>query len=160
VVLLGIAVFLLFLSPFLAVGSALILTRIYFERRFQAGIDAATAELEKLAKGEPCQSASILNAIGQLVGSEAGRSAKASLMADLSHAKRQVNSAGVDAEAEAIGEGAPGLGSLLAGMSGGRKKSILNNPLVQLALAGLGRGSGNGSGSGSGSRVTPRSFKM
>jgi len=159
-VLLIIAVPLLILAPFVAVGGALILTKRYVEQRYLAGVEAATSELEKLAKGEPCQTAAILNAIGQLVGAEAGRSAKASLMADLAHGKRNLNAAEAEAQAEALTEGAPpGIGALLSGMSGGRKNKLLSNPLVQLALAGLGR-SGAGNGSSGPSRPGPRSFSL
>lgn len=158
--LLIIAVPMLILAPFVAVGGALILTKRYVEQRYLAGVEAATSELEKLAKGEPCQTAAILNAVGQLVGAEAGRSAKASLMADLAHGKRNLNAAEAEAQADALTEGAPpGIGALLAGMSGGRKSKLLSNPLVQLALAGLGR-AGAGNGSSGPSRPGPKSFSL
>jgi len=160
-ILLLIAAFLMFLSPFLAVGLALFLTRRYVEGRVQAVLDVATSELEALSKGEACQSGAVLNAIGQLVGSEAGRSAKAALMADLAHGKRNLNAAEAEAQADALTEGAPpGIGALLAGMSGRRKSKLLGNPLVQLALAGLGRGGNQGNHSSGPSRPGPKSFSL
>ena len=154
---LSVAVIVLILGNTLALAGALIITKRYAEGRFRSAVDLATTELEKLAKGEPCQSAAILNAIGQLIGSEAGRSAKASLMADLAHGKRNLNAAEDEAAGAALTEGSPALGALLSGMSGGRKNKLLSNPLVQLAMAGLGRGHGNGSATSS---KPPKSFSL
>lgn len=159
-ILLWIAVPLLILAPFFAMGLALVVVKYYLERRVQDVLDVCMSELEHLSKGEACQSAAVLNAVGQLVGAEAGRSAKAALMADLSHGKRQLNAAQAEAQAEAIAEGSPpGIGSILAGMSGGRKSKLLSNPLVQLALAGLGR-SNEGNHSDGASKQPPKSFTL
>src|SRR5574343_233904 len=97
-------------------------------------IDSANAELGHLVAGEPCQSASVLNAIARSVGSEAGRSMKASLMAELSHAQRAINADAEDAAVDAIGEQHPGIGNALAIMPGKTRRQLAKNPFAQLAL--------------------------
>ena len=66
----------------------LFLVRAWVRREKRRLLESARAELSKLIAGEPCEVGSIANAFGRHIGSEAGRSAKASLLADLSHMKR------------------------------------------------------------------------
>lgn len=96
--------------------------------------DQAMTELEKLVKGEPCQSASVLLAIGRSVGSEAGRSAKASLMADLGHAARATNVAAEDAVVDEISQQKPMLGAVLGSMGRGKRSKLLNHPLAAMGM--------------------------
>lgn len=119
-------------------------------RRFWSTIcDTAHAELAALVAGEPCQSASVLNSIGRIVGGEAGRSAKASLMADLSHARRAANADAENAAVSAIGEQHPGVGAVLANLGPKARRGAASNPLVQMALQyALGGGFGQGNGGG------------
>lgn len=132
--------------------------RIYFEAKQREVEERLNAELSKLVAGEPCQSGAVLNAIGQTVGREAGRSAKAALMADLSHAQRAVNDGAVEAQVDAISGAQPALGGLLAGMSSKTKKGLLNNPLVGLAVQALtsGRQGANAPDNGAGRSVRDR----
>jgi len=121
-----------------------LLIRQWADHRQAQITSAINQELERLVKGEPCQSASLLLVVGRVVGSEAGRSAKAALMAELSHVQRQANSAVVDEAIESVGEKQPMLGAMLQGMGRNKQKSLLNNPLVQMALSALTAGKGGG----------------
>jgi hypothetical protein len=96
--------------------------------------DRAATELAALVKGEPCQSASVLLAIGRSVGSEAGRSAKASLMADLGHAARATNAAAEDAVVDEISAQKPMLGAVLGSMGRGKRSKLLNHPLAAMGM--------------------------
>jgi hypothetical protein len=117
----------------------------YFERK-QAEITlAAQSEIMALSKGEPSQTATILMAIGQTVGREAGKSAKHALLNDLANAKRATNDAIDDGIVGAVAARQPALGSMLAGMGRNQRKGLLGNPLIQLALQGL-TGAGAGAG--------------
>jgi hypothetical protein len=124
-------------------------------------IQAANAELVKLVAGDPCQSASVLLAVGRVVGSEAGRSAKAALMADLSHASRAANADAEQQAVDAIGEQHPGIGAVLAGMGPKARRGVMKNPLLQLGIqailgGGFGGliGGGNHNNNGGGSSPT------
>ena len=115
----------------------------YIEAK-QAAIEArAIAEIMHLVKDEPCQSATVLLAIGKTMGREAGRSAKAAIFQEAAVAQRLGNAGGEDQVIEGIAGKQPGIGAVLAGMSRGQKKGLLGNPLIQLALQGL-AGSGAG----------------
>jgi hypothetical protein len=94
-------------------------------------------EFSKLAQGQPCQSATILNSIGQLIGSQAGASARAGLMQSLGSAKRLVNTAETEATIEGINQVNPTIGGLLGGLGKNKAKGLLGNPLIQLAVQGL-----------------------
>jgi hypothetical protein len=126
----------------------------------QAEVEARiTGELAKLVAGEPCQSASVLLAVGKCVGQEAGRSAKMSLLGELSGAQRGVNAIAQDAAIAGISEAQPALGAALAGMGKGKAKGLLANPLVQMALQGLMSGKAGAPGNGatsSANYVPPR----
>jgi len=113
------------------------LIRLWASRK-QAEVEARiTDELARLVAGTPCQSASVLNAVGKCVGQEAGRSAKMAILGELSGAQRGVNAIAQDAAIEGIGQSQPALGAILAGMGKSKAKGLLNNPLVQMALAGM-----------------------
>jgi len=134
-----------------------LMARRYVEARFDAIIVALDAELTKLVSKEPCQSGAVLNAIGEAVGARAGVAAKAALMADLSHAKRAVNTDANDQQLALIEEGSPGLGALFSGVGKRGRGTLLGNPLIQLALSALtgrsqgapGNGATPGPGTGS-----------
>lgn len=142
---------------------ALYFGKWYFARILQRYEDRLMSEAAKLAGGQPCQSASVLIEVGRIIGGEAGRSAKASFMADLSHVQRNVNSAATDAALEGVSESQPALGAILGGMGKGKASKMLANPLVQLALQGFlankgAAGPQNHSGSNGGS--SPKSFSL
>lgn len=109
--------------------------RWYLSKRISAAQARINAELTALVDSKPCQSASVLNAVGRIVGQEAGRTAKASFMADLSHAKRAANIAGEEAIVEAVGDKQPVLGAVLSGMGRNKRKGLFDNPLVQGLLS-------------------------
>lgn len=113
---------------------------------------AVSEELAHLVSGDPCRSATVLNAIGEQIGSAAGRSAKASFLADLAHAKRQENSMVNEAQLSMLDQQAPGVGSALGTLGPNRLGKLMKNPLVQLAVQGLmsRAGSGNAAASGNG----------
>ena len=114
----------------------------YVERKQAEIASRATEEILRLLKGEPCQAASVLMAIGQTVGREAGRSAKTSIMADLGNVANAQKMAGQDQQLALINEANPQLGAVLDGM-GKRGGKMLGNPLVQLALNALIGSKGN-----------------
>lgn len=149
---LGILAISCLLQPVLLLVLARILVRRYVNRL----VDQATGEIQKLTTGEPCQSATILNAIGRTIGESAGRSAKASLMADLSHVKRDANLDAADQATMAVGQASPGLGALLGSLGARSRKNLMQNPIAQLALRGLlGGPSGDHQGSGDGPGSAP-----
>lgn len=119
--------------------------RLYFDRKQAQIVESVNAELAKLVAGEPCQSAAVLNAIGEHIGSVAGRTAKASLMADLSHVNRNANLDASDAQAAEIGSRHPALAAALGSLGPRSKKGLLNNPILQLAFSAL---TGGGPGGG------------
>jgi hypothetical protein len=125
-------------------AGAAVLVRMWAARK-QAEIEARiTGELAKLVAGEPCQSASVLLAVGKCVGQEAGRSAKMALLSDLSHAQHSVNGIALDETVAKIGESQPGLGAILAGLGKNKAKGLLANPFVQMAIQGMaGRNGGS-----------------
>jgi len=137
----------------LIVGNTLLLlaTALYLQRKLKEKQASAVVELEKLLAGEPCQSATLINAIGSQIGAQAGRSAKASLMADLSHAKQGASAIGAEVIEGAIGDQSPNLAGAIAGLGKRGKKGILNNPLVQMAIQGFLSGQGSGAGGSPGS---------
>lgn len=128
------------------VGLCSLLT-LYFDRKQQEIEARINDELAKLTTGKPCQSASVLLAIGQTIGAEAGRSAKASFMANLSQAARQENAQAQDQQLELISAANPAVGGLLGSLGGRRRGSLLRNPLVQLAISALTSG-GSGAPAG------------
>lgn len=125
------------------------LIRLWASRK-QAEVEARiTEELSKLVAGEPCQSASVLLAVGKCVGQEAGRSAKMAILGELSGAQRGMNAIAQDTAIEGIGQSQPALGAILAGMGKNKAKGLLANPLVQLALQGFMSKNGNDGKNGS-----------
>lgn len=116
------------------------LLTMYFDRKQQEIEARINDELVKLTTGKPCQTASVLLAIGQTVGSQAGISAKASFMANLSQAARQENAQAQDQQLELISQANPAVGGLLTSLGGRRRGSLMKNPLVQLALSALSSG--------------------
>jgi len=122
----------------------------HYINRKQAQIsESFISEVEKLVKNQPCASASVLLAVGAVVGSQAGKSAKASLMADLAHAQQTVTAADI----QGIDGAGTGIGPILKAMQGkGRGSHLLNNPLIQLALSAImGKGTGSSTPSNGGS---------
>ena len=141
----------------------LFLGKWYLSRTLKHYEERLTAEAGKLVAGEPCQSASVLIEIGKVIGSEAGRSAKASLMADMSHVQRAANSAAVDGAIEGVSAANPAIGGVLQSMGRGKASKLLNNPLVQLAIQGFMSGKGGGGGgnhAASGGGKPPGSFSL
>lgn len=125
------------LFQFVAIG-ALALVFLRLAKREQARLEERiTAELARLVAGEPCQSASILNAAGNMIGTAAGRSAKMALMADLSHASREATHAATEGALEQISQANPTVGSLLGGLGKNKAKGLLANPVIQLAIQGF-----------------------
>lgn len=125
----------------------------------QAEIEARlTGELAKLVAGEPCQSASVLMAVGKCVGQEAGRSAKMALLSDLSHAQHAVNGIAIDETVAKVGEAQPALGALLAGLGKNKAKGLLANPFVQMAMQGF-MSSKNGGNASQTSDYVPRKHR-
>lgn len=130
---------LLIAGPLVTIASMFICLRVAewrLEKRFFRASAAIQAELIKLVEGKPCQSAAVLNALSRAFGSEAGRAAKASLMADLAHISREQNTAEADDKAAILGQQLPMLAPILHAGRGGRNK-LFSNPLVQLALNAL-----------------------
>lgn len=124
------------------VGFALVI-RSWAARKQAVIEDRVTRELGKLVAGEPCQSASVLLAVGKCVGQEAGRSAKMAILGELSSAQRNINGIARDAAIADVSEAQPGLGAVLAAMGKNKAKGLLANPLVQLALQGFMSKNGN-----------------
>ena len=116
----------------------------YFDRKQEDMELRVRNELAALVKGEPCQSASVLLAIGQTVGREAGRSAKQAIFQEAGVAQRLANQVTDDQMVEGISAKQPAIGQVLAGLSRGQRKGLLGNPLVQLALQGLAGGGSTG----------------
>jgi hypothetical protein len=111
----------------------------YFERLQ----DSLREELTKLALGEPCQSGSVLMAMGKTVGQAAGQNVRASLMQNLGRVSALENGAATDTQLELIQGRSPLLGAALSGLGTRGAGKLLNNPLVQLALQALApRGNG------------------
>lgn len=131
------------LTPLLLV----LMVRRWIRRSVLTVQDQATAELLKLVNGEPCQLASVLNAAGRVIGSEAGRSVKASLMADLSHQARAQNQADADLQLSMLDQaaGSGGLGGALLSLPINKRSKIMRHPLAQMAVQLLAN-SGGGSG--------------
>ncbi len=128
------AVILLIICQIAVPVCLVLVVRRWIRDQVQISRDLVNAELLKLVNGEPCQTAAILNAAGRVIGSEAGRSAKASLMADLSHIKQATTSAASDQQLALIEDGAPGVGGVLAGMGPRTRGKLMSNPLIQLAI--------------------------
>jgi hypothetical protein len=129
------AVLLLGLVQVIAFGGFCYVLKGYLQRRIEAAQERINAELQALIEQKPCQSASVLNVVGHIIGQEAGRTAKASFMADLAHGKRAANIAGEEAIVSAIGERQPMLGAVLGGMGRNKRKGLFDNPLVQGVLS-------------------------
>jgi len=116
--------------------------RRYFDQKQEWLELALSTEIMHLVNEEPCQSATVLLAIGKTVGREAGRSAKAAIFQEAGVAQRLMNAGSDDQIIEGISGKQPAIGNVLAGLSRGQKKGLLGNPLVQLALQGLTAGGG------------------
>jgi len=126
-----------------------LMVRRWIRRQILTVQDLATAELLKLINGDPCQLASILNAAGRVIGSEAGRSVKASLMADLSHQQRAQNQADADLQLSMLDQAAgAGIGSALMSLPANKRSKLVKHPLAQMAIQLLANAGGSGGGSG------------
>ena len=148
---------LLMFCQVVTVGGACILFRMWAAHKQKELEQRITNELSLLVKHEPCQSGAVLNAIGDVVGSAAGRSAKAALMADLAHASRAANTAAVEGAIADVSQESPAIGGLLASLGKNKAKGLFSNPLVQLALQGIMSGKGgNGSSQSPGPYLPPR----
>jgi hypothetical protein len=102
-------------------------------------------ELTKLITNEPCQTASVLNAAGQLIGREAGKAVVMAIKSSLGSAGNIASGIAYDQTVEAIGQAQPALGGILGNLGKQKGSKLLNNPLVQLAVQGfLGGGFGAG----------------
>jgi len=153
------AVLLLGLAQTITVGAFLICGWLWAKRQSRKALEALNAELLALVEARPCQSAAVLLAAGKVIGSEAARTMKASIMADLSHIKREANIEGENAITDAVSQQQPLLGGVLAGMGRNKRKSLLGNPLIQGLVTHYLTGAGNGSsqpGSGPGGAGGPR----
>jgi len=153
-----IAVGLLCVCQVIGMFWATFMLKRYLDRK-QLDIETRISEeLSLLVAGKPCKSGAVLNAIGDTVGREAGRSAKAALMADLAHAQRNVNSAKAEGQLSLVSEASPALGHVLSGMGPNRLGAMMKNPLVSLIVGAMsGRGA---SGNHSGSQQPPRSTSL
>jgi len=154
----------LIISNALMLGVAVIAFRRFVNAKQREISQVALEELAKLVKGEPCQSGSVLNAVGRAIGAQAGTSAKAALMADLSHAKREANSLAVGEQVDAIGAVQPALGNLLTAAGPRKAKGILGHPLAQLLMqlltsGGFGSGGNPGNGATSSSQYQGRKHR-
>lgn len=137
----------------------LLLTKVWVGRKEKQIHDALLEEARKLLSGEPCQTAMLLNTAGRVVGSEAGKSAKASLMADLSHVAKLGNSIEQETAIGALAESNPAIGGILSALPKGKGSKLLKNPLIQLALSGIfNRNSSNNPPSNGGAKI--KSFEM
>jgi hypothetical protein len=125
---------LLSLSVLTGFSLSVVYLRRYFDRRIIEMEDAIAEEARKLSSGEPCKTAHLINQIGTLIGSQAGTSAKAALLADLSHAQRALNGAETEAKADGLQAQFPMLTPFLAGTSKSKQKGLFANPLFQLAV--------------------------
>lgn len=145
------AVLILGMAQTLVVGAFLLAGWLWAKRQSRKAVEALNAELLALVEARPCQTAAVLLAAGKVIGAEAARSMKASLMADLSHIQRGANIEGENAITEAVSQQQPLLGGVLAGMGRNKRKSLLNNPLIQGLVSHYLSGPRNGSSPGAGS---------
>src|SRR4030043_1675887 len=103
------------------------------------------AEREKLLKGEPCESATVLQSLAITLGREAGRSAKQALTGDLGHIGNAANGAMGEHQLELLGEQNPLAASLLGKMGRRGPRKPLAKPFKQFVLrAFMGGGSHGG----------------
>lgn len=121
------------------------------DRKLQYWEDSLMDDLGRFCRNEPSKSASILNAIGSGIGT----SVKAGLMADLSHAKRQVNSEVADAAIQEISEQQPLLGGIFGALGKRGARKAVGSPLMQGALAALMGHKGLGDNNNGHSPVSP-----
>ena len=137
------------------------LTIAYFERKQADLTSAIDGELSRLTKGEPCQSATVLMAVAQSMGREAGKSVRAGMMADLGHASHAVKAAGDEHQLALISEANPLVGQFLGGMGKRGASKMLNNPLIQMLMGHFlgGGGRGNGQSSVSDTAYTGRKHR-
>ena len=154
------AVLLIGICQVVAFGGFCYLLKGYLTRRIQRAQERINAELLALVEQKPCKSASVLNAVGHIIGQEAGRTAKASFMADLAHTKRAANIAGEEALVDAVGEKQPLLGAVLGGMGRNKRKGLFDNPLVQGLLSQFIGGGSQPSNHEDRSKSGPSSFSM
>jgi hypothetical protein len=143
---------LIFLGLILAVGQVLAffvagkVVITYLERKQAHFIDVLDGELQHLVKGEPCQSATLLNTLAFTLGREAGRSAKASIMADLAHISTSANLAQGEGQLALLTDGNPIAGQLLGKMGKRGAGKLMNNPFIQLLLQAFMSGGTRGNG--------------
>ena len=114
-----------------------LLARWWIRRRIRDLVETAENELNLLCAGKECHTGAILSAVARTIGQEAGRSAKAALMADLSHISREQGQQQADQQLALIQDQAPGVAGVLAGMGAHGRGKIFKNPFVQLAIQAL-----------------------
>ena len=144
----------------------IILTVTYMlTRRVQTAVETAKevalAEVQALCEGKPCQLATILTSAGQIIGSQAGRSAKASFMSDMSHSSRDATLSADQQDVGDISASNPAIGAALSGLKPRQLRGLLGNPLVQMALPGILRSlGGNQVVQSAGNGKPPKSFAL
>ena len=122
----------------------------YIERKQAGLLLSLQAEREKLLKGEPCESATVLQSLAITLGREAGRSAKQALTGDLGHIGNAANGAMGEHQLELLGEQNPLAASLLGKMGRRGSSKLMANPFIQLLLQSfMGGGSHGAPGNGS-----------
>jgi hypothetical protein len=143
------AILILGMAQTVAVGAIFVCAWLWAKRQGQKALVALNAELLALVEAKPCQSAAVLLAAGKVIGSEAARSMKASLMADQAHIQRALNIEGENAITEVVSQQQPLMGGMLAGMGRNKRKSLLGNPLIQGLVSHYLSGQRNGESTGS-----------
>lgn len=145
---------------FMAAGRLIIQ---YIDRKQAGLILSLQAEREKLLKGEPCESATVLQSLAITLGREAGRSAKQALTGDLGHISNAAKGAMGEHQLALLEEQNPVAASLLGQMGGGRRgnSKLMANPFIQLLLQSFMGGSHPMPSGDNGSREPqPRSFSL
>jgi hypothetical protein len=131
------AVIFLGICQVLAVAGLAWLLRRALERKQAEILETINAELSKLVAGEPCQSATVINAIATNIGRTAGLSVKNAFASDLGKVKLAENATEREQQLSMITESNPGVGAVLAGMGKRGSGKMLSSPIVQLALSAL-----------------------
>ena len=140
---------------FLAAGRLII---TYIDRKQAGLLLSLQAEREKLLKGEPCESATVLQSLAITLGREAGRSAKQALTGDLGHIGNAANGAMGEHQLALLGEQNPLAASLLGKMGRRGSSKLMANPFIQLLLQSFMGGGGAREAPGNGQSSTDTTY--
>jgi hypothetical protein len=132
-----IAVICLGICQILAFAGLAWLISLAVDRKQAEITEKINAELAKLVAGEPCQSATVINAVAKNIGQTAGLSVKNAFANDLGNVKLSQNATEREQQLALISESNPGVGAVLAGMGKRGSGKMLQNPIVQLAISAL-----------------------